>query len=117
MYAHVPSIPGLVTEIAAAAPTGKNSSDWYSCGDVVSVGWSFDGNTFRFVPAERADQPPPTIEDQIVALEKFITPRMMQEAILGSVAVFPSGSPYVGQTAAQAIATIRAQIAALRAQI
>jgi hypothetical protein len=59
---------------------------------------------------------PPTVAQQIRDLEATITARMVREVLLASPATFPPGSPHAGQTAAQAIADIDAQIVALRSQ-
>jgi hypothetical protein len=57
------------------------------------------------------------ILQQIDALEnQTVTERMKQEAITGSANTFKTG-PYAGKTSAQAMASIRAQIDTLRAQL
>ena len=59
------------------------------------------------------------IKQQIKALEASITSRMMQEAIIGSSSVISTtvGNAFYNMTAAQAIASVRSQIATLRAQL
>lgn len=57
------------------------------------------------------------IEQQIFNLEQSVTPRMLHEAATGSTNTFKAGTLYAGQTALQAMMTIRVQIDALRAQL
>jgi hypothetical protein len=56
------------------------------------------------------------IREQIAAIERQITPRLMREAFLGVTSVISDG-PYHGQTAAQAVASAQGAITALRAQL
>jgi len=49
MYAHVPVLPGPVTEVADKIAKSDNyelGGDWHACGAIVEAGWLFDGSTF-----------------------------------------------------------------------
>lgn len=49
-YAEVPTVPGLVADVAAILTNPKdhaeNGGDFYPCGAMVKAGWWFDGSTF-----------------------------------------------------------------------
>ena len=51
---------------------------------------------------------------QILALENSVSERMKREALVASIKSFPAGSPYAGQTSAQVIVSIEAQIETIR---
>lgn len=69
-------------------------------------------------PYYAAEQQKSAIRQQIAALEGSITERMTQEAIAGITdPIEDLNSPFNGMTAVQAIASVRSQIAVLRAQL
>ena len=70
------------------------------CGDEVQIGWMYDG--VNFIAPEI---PPPTIQDQIDALEAQQNPRLLREAALG------------GKFALDKLGSLEADIAALRAKL
>lgn len=49
MFAYCPVVPGpvrLLDDAIPAATKSNNPADWYVCGDMVTLGWKFDGSTF-----------------------------------------------------------------------
>ncbi len=119
-YARVPVVPGPVLEIYVGGKLFPMHADiaasFHTAPEGTLAGYQFDGVNYT-APVPPAADPNAAIKAQIAALEASITSRMIQEAVSGSNNVFPTSSTYAGKTAAQAIAEIVAQKAALRAQL
>lgn len=72
MFAYCPAVPGLVREIEDTIPPttkSNNPADWYSCGAMVVVGWSFSGDAFT--PPVPGAPPAPTPQ-QVLASQATI---------------------------------------------
>lgn len=100
-------IPGVVAVKETPQP---NNPNFIVTGFHIDSTFTQVWSTIPYLPA------PTSVLDQIASLESSVTSRMIQEALIGSTLTFADG-PYVGQTSAQAIATIRADIASLRASL
>jgi hypothetical protein len=45
-FAKVPTVPGVVEQVADELPDGHVSQEWFNCSGPVEAGWYFDGSTF-----------------------------------------------------------------------
>lgn len=54
MFAYVPEIPGIVTEVSDIRP--KPFTNWHECAPFVEANWVFDGETFTPPPIAEPDE-------------------------------------------------------------
>jgi hypothetical protein len=67
---------GVVSSVAVGMVDG-----YIDCGDIVGIGWAYSDGVFT-APTQPESEPP-TIAEQIAALEASITPRNLRGAALG----------------------------------
>lgn len=92
MFANVTQIPGAVSSVESAIPSGEGVivAEWYPCSGGVAEGWNFDGNTFTPpIPAAAA-----TTLTQAQAAQQNLVSFGCSETIVGGFTSSALGAVY-----------------------